>query len=168
MTAHPLVGKTVRWTHGLNTLVGPATRYDEDDDELFIVPDGLIHGHYWVPAKACVEYVPAGASTDSKIDALAAVMDDAADARLTLERARMPLVKWLAKSILDAGYQPPGTSEHAELSTSPDLSVATEARRYIDIALRVVAREGGDIRVKRGLDSAREALRGSWPPVTAQ
>lgn len=57
-TAHPLVGKVVRWSHGPNVLVGPATRYDEEDDELFIIPDGLIHGHYWVPAKACTEYVP--------------------------------------------------------------------------------------------------------------
>lgn len=55
---HPLLGKTVRWKHGPNVLVGPATHYEEDDDELFIVPDGLMHGHYWVPAKACTEYVP--------------------------------------------------------------------------------------------------------------
>ena len=52
---HPLIGKTVRWTHGPNVLVGPATHYDADDDELFIVPDGLTHGHYWVPASECVE-----------------------------------------------------------------------------------------------------------------
>jgi len=50
---HPLVGKTVRWSHGPNVLVGPATHYDDEDDELFIVPDGLIHGHYWVPAREC-------------------------------------------------------------------------------------------------------------------
>jgi hypothetical protein len=50
---HPLLGKVVRWTHGQNVLVGPATHYDEDDDELFFVPEGLIHGHYWVPASEC-------------------------------------------------------------------------------------------------------------------
>ncbi|WP_433584570.1 glutaredoxin family protein [Microbacterium hydrocarbonoxydans] len=50
---HPLLGKVVRWTHGPNVLVGPATHYNEDDDELFIVPEGLIYGHYWVPAAAC-------------------------------------------------------------------------------------------------------------------
>lgn len=53
MSEHPLVGQIIRWTHGPNALVGPATRYDEEDDELFIIPDGLVHGHYWVPASEC-------------------------------------------------------------------------------------------------------------------
>ena len=51
---HPLIGNTVRWSHGSNVLVGPATHYDDEDDELFIVPDGLIHGHYWVPAASAL------------------------------------------------------------------------------------------------------------------
>lgn len=59
-TEHPLVGKTVCWTHGPNTLVGPATHYDEDDGELFIVPDGLIHGRYWVPLEALLKVVRDG------------------------------------------------------------------------------------------------------------
>lgn len=53
--AHPLIGKIVRWSHGPNVLVGPATHFDDEDEELFIVPDGLLHGHYWVPARECVE-----------------------------------------------------------------------------------------------------------------
>lgn len=57
-TSHPLVGRVVRWAHGPNVLVGPATHYDEEDDELFIVPEGLVHGHYWVPATECTE-IPA-------------------------------------------------------------------------------------------------------------
>ncbi|WP_159601290.1 hypothetical protein [Agromyces humi] len=48
-----LVGRRVRWTHGDSTLVGEATRYDPDDDELFLVVDGLMHAHVWVPAEGC-------------------------------------------------------------------------------------------------------------------
>ena len=29
MSEHPLVGQIIRWTHGPNALVGPATRYDD-------------------------------------------------------------------------------------------------------------------------------------------
>jgi hypothetical protein len=53
--SHPLLDKTVVWTHGNNHLEGPATHYDAEDNELFIVPEGLMHGHYWVPADECVE-----------------------------------------------------------------------------------------------------------------
>lgn len=59
---HPLIGQTVRWAHGPNVLVGPATHYDDMDDELFIVPDGLTHGHYWVPASECVPVLENGRS----------------------------------------------------------------------------------------------------------
>lgn len=56
---HALVGKVVEWRHGRNRLIGEATRFDPEDDELFIVPDGLVHGHYWVPVAECAEYSPA-------------------------------------------------------------------------------------------------------------
>jgi hypothetical protein len=67
---HPLVGKTVRWTHGTNRLDGPATHYDAEDHELFIVPEGLMHGHYWVPADECVELT--SAVGDDLVDRVAA------------------------------------------------------------------------------------------------
>ena len=54
-TDHPLIGKVVRWTHGQNVLVGPATHYDDDDDELFLVVEGMIHNHLWLPAEDCEE-----------------------------------------------------------------------------------------------------------------
>lgn len=67
LRTHPLVGKIVQWSDGENVLVGPATHYDPDDDELFIVPDGLTHGHYWVPASACREHTE---PTDDEREAL--------------------------------------------------------------------------------------------------
>lgn len=66
-TDHPLLGKVVRWAHGPNVLVGPATVYDTSDDELFIVPDGLMHGHYWVPASECTEATDTFEPTEAQV-----------------------------------------------------------------------------------------------------
>ena len=48
-----MVGQEVVWEHGPNRLVGVVKRYDAADRELFIIPDGLMHGHYWVPVREC-------------------------------------------------------------------------------------------------------------------
>lgn len=50
---HDLVGKFVRWTHGQSTIVALATQFDPEDDELYLLLDGAIHAHVWVPAAAC-------------------------------------------------------------------------------------------------------------------
>lgn len=52
-TRKKMVGQVIRWEHGPNVLTGTATHYDADDDEFYIIPDGLVHGHCWVPASEC-------------------------------------------------------------------------------------------------------------------
>ncbi|MFE6967012.1 hypothetical protein ACFVAJ_18010 [Agromyces sp. NPDC057679] len=53
MGGRELVGRRVRWTSGENTLVAEATRYDADDDELYLDVEPLMHAHIWVPARMC-------------------------------------------------------------------------------------------------------------------
>lgn len=51
MTAHTdLVGRWVIWDNGTDRLSGLATKHDDDDDEYYLVANGLIHAHIWVPA----------------------------------------------------------------------------------------------------------------------
>ena len=45
-----LVGRWVVWQNGTDQLSGLATKHDTDDDEYYLVADGLIHAHVWVPA----------------------------------------------------------------------------------------------------------------------
>jgi hypothetical protein len=45
-----LVGRWVIWENGTDRLFGLATKYDADDDEYYLVANGLIHAHIWVPA----------------------------------------------------------------------------------------------------------------------
>lgn len=53
---HPLSGKVIVWSHGATRIVGEATGYDPEDDELHISPDGLMHSRIWVPAAACAAW----------------------------------------------------------------------------------------------------------------
>lgn len=85
-----------------------------------------------------------------------------------------PSVRELADAILAARFRRPeapepsaarecgfmgcGSPRCVEVCT-PEQGDPSDAQRYIDIALSVIAREGGDIRVKRGLEHARAALR---------
>jgi hypothetical protein len=55
--SHPLLNKTILWSHDTSRLVGRATHYDADDDELFVIVDGITHAHIWVPATSCVEVI---------------------------------------------------------------------------------------------------------------